>query len=148
MPGTGTHLDVVRLHPGPKKIPGAEQRTKTRPDITGSPKTAGRSAKSGTFLPRNIEFGDRPCRDHAEHEVEADRNRGDGERQPDSRERLGIEVSAEKYAPTPFENACANTTTSGKHTKMVRKRDRDRDDDGANQPRLGAGSPVPDIVAV
>ena len=30
-------------------------------------------------------------------------------------------VSAEKYAPMPFENACANTTTSGSTTKTVRK---------------------------
>jgi len=61
-------------------------------------------------------------------------------RQPDSRERLGIGERVKNTPPTPFENACANTTTSGSTTKMVRNVTAIAMMNGGEiSPRLGAG---------
>jgi hypothetical protein len=71
-------------------------------------------------LPRNSNFRDRPGRDHAEHEVEGDRDRRHQQRQPDRRQRLRLGERGEIGADA-LGKADANTTTSGSTTKTVRK---------------------------
>src|ERR1700704_1782888 len=121
MPGTANNTWILWLcSHGPQYPCAPNSSTKTRPEITGLTENGRSISEIRKVLPRksNLAIAQaattpntrlRPTEITATHNVSLIADSASGS------------DSAEKYAPTPLENACANTTTSGSTTKTVRQ---------------------------
>ena len=124
MPGTAKMIwtSWAASH-GPNQPCAPNSSTKTRPEITGDTEN-GRSIRvTSKFLPRKLEFGDRPGRREPEDRVQRHDDRGDqqGQRDRGARVRIGErrEVAVEALARTPRRT----TTTSGSSRNRREKAD-------------------------
>src|SRR6185295_5262481 len=121
MPGTANSTWILcACIRGPKNPCAPNSSTKIRPDITGLTENGRSISEISTVLPKNsnlviahpaITPNTRLRLTEITATVSVSR----------IAESASGSVSALKYAPTPFENACANTTTKGSTTKTVRK---------------------------
>src|SRR5258708_22104998 len=121
MPGTANSTWTLWLcSHGPQYPCAPNSSTKTRPEITGLTENGKSISEIRKVLPRNSNLAIaqaatipntrlRLTEIAATHSVSLIADSASGSE------------SAEKYAPTPLENACANTTTSGSTTNTVRK---------------------------
>src|SRR6202048_2951308 len=121
MPGTANSTWTLWLcSHGPQYPCAPNSSTKTRPEITGLTENGKSISEIRKVLPRksNLAIAQaattpntrlRPTEIAATLSVSLIADSASGS------------DSAEKYAPTPLENACANTMTSGSTTKTVRK---------------------------
>ena len=102
MPGTAnsTWMLCACSH-GPEQPCAPNSSTNTRPEITGLTENGRSISVIRKVLPRKSNFGDRPGRDHAEHQIEADRDRRDQQRQPDRGQRFRLgqrgEIGADAF---------------------------------------------------
>ena len=120
MPGTAniTWISCACIH-GPKQPCAPNSSTKTRPEITGLTENGRSISEIRNVLPgnSNLVIAQAAITPNTRLRLTEIAATSSVSRIADS---ASGSVSAEKYAPTPFENACANTTTSGSTTNTVR----------------------------
>ena len=89
MPGTAnsTWMSCACSH-GPQRPCAPNSSTNTKPEITGLTENGRSISVIRKRLSSELELGDRPRRDDAEHQIERHGDRGDKQRQPDRRERF------------------------------------------------------------
>src|ERR1700709_1046069 len=120
MPGTAnsTWILCACIH-GPQKPCAPNSSTKTRPEITGLTENGRSISEIRNVLPgnSNLVMAQAAITPNTRLRLTEIAATVSVNRIADS---ASGSVSAEKYAPIPFENACANTTTSGSTTKTVR----------------------------
>src|SRR3954465_14374580 len=121
MPGTAnsTWMSCACIE-GPKNPWAPNSSTNTRPEITGLTENGRSTSEISNVLPRNsnLVIAHAAIKPNTRLRVTEIAATVSVSRIAES---ASGSVSAEKYAPTPFENACANTTTSGSTTKTLRK---------------------------
>ena len=91
MPGTAKMIWMsCAASQGPSQPCAPNSSTKTGPQITGETENGRSISVTSSALAAELELGDRPGRADAEDDVERHRDRGDQQRQPDRRARVGI----------------------------------------------------------
>ena len=135
-------MDIVRLQPWPPIPLGAEQQheNQTRDHRADRERQIDQRDQEG--LAAKFELGDRPGRHQPEHQIEADRDRGDHQRQPDRGQRFRIGKCGEISANS-LRKGLRKYHDQRQHDEDGEENHGDRDDDAANEPGLGA-QVVPD----
>ena len=127
MPGTAKMILMsCSLEPGPEPALRAEHQHVDQARDHRRDRERQVDQRDQQLLAAEIELGDRPGGRDAEHEVQ---RHGDGrgqQRQPDGRQRIGLDERREVDAPSPLRNASTNTATSGSSRKSSEEAERQR----------------------
>src|SRR4030088_2713020 len=121
MPGTANSTWILwACSHGPQKPCAPNSSTKTRPEITGLTENGRSIREISKVLSRKSNFAIAQAAIKPNTRLRLTEIAATNSVSLIADSASGSERAA-KYAPTPLENACANTTTSGSTTKTVRK---------------------------
>ncbi len=131
------HMDVMALQPWPPKTLRAEQQHEDEARDHRTDRERQIDQRDQESLAAKVEFGDRPGRDQPEHQIEADRNHRDHQRQPDRRQCFRIGQCGE-ISTNPLGKGLREHDHERQHDEDGEEDHGHRDDDAANKSGLGA----------